>query len=300
MKVKILTGLVVFHLAAVSFVYAEKPEVNIGGLIEVGYEKIGDDPGNLRVGDIEVSIDAKLNENISGNILLRPDTPDEILDETTISLETAPISITAGKTVMPFGVFESHLISDPWTKENEILVWETNQVGVIGAYSKPPVEISLALYDSTKDEEPVSFALQVSLTPVEEITIRGSYRNQKGEDGVGTNTLTDIGAYFQFASGPVTVDIEYCGATTREKNEPKPSAYSIGLSYQVSEPLEFALRYDSLNDDDDNIILPKSRIGVGMNYTLFDAAIISVEVGSTKPEKGGSKTDYAAKLVVKF
>jgi predicted porin len=112
--------------------------------------------------------------------------------------------------------------------------------------------------------------------------------------------LTDIGAYFQFASGPVTVDIEYCGATTREKNKPKPSAYSVGLAYQASEPLELAVRYDSLNDDDDSSKSPKSRIGVGINYTILEDACLSVEYADQRSEDGHGTPSYAIKLAIEF
>jgi hypothetical protein len=288
-------------------------EVSVSGLIEVGYEKVGDEKGNLRAGDIEIGIEAKLNKQVSGAVLLRPDAEakanGDILDEATITLEDfneAPISITAGKTVMPFGVFNSHLISDPWTKEAAIgtegdtISWEINQVGVIGSYAKEPVKISLGLYDSTIDEEPTAFAAQVSLVAAEKLTIGGSYRNQKGE-GRGTNTLADISAMAQYATDPITVEIEYCKAVTREENKPKPSAYSVGLAFQATDkPIELALRYDGLNDDNENTISSKSRIGIGFNYTLFDAATLSAEVGSTKPEEGKSKTDYAAKLAIEF
>ena len=49
-----------------------------------------------------------------------------------------------------------------------------------------------------------------------------------------------------------------------------------------------------------SVTSPESRIAGGINYTLFDAATISCEVGSTKPEEGESKTNYAAKLAIEF
>lgn len=101
---------------------AQEKIFGISGSIEVGFEKKGEEKSNLSMGDIEVSLDVKLNDKVCGNVLLRPDTPQEILDEATIKLEKfhpLPISITVGKRVMPFGVFESHLISDPLTKEWE-------------------------------------------------------------------------------------------------------------------------------------------------------------------------------------
>lgn len=291
-------------LLAASSVCAET-EVSVGGLIEVSYEKAEDEKGNLGV-DAEIGIEAKLNEQVSGAILLKPAEEEigDILDEAIITLENfsqAPISITAGKTGMPFGVFESHLISDPYTKEVGDICWEIGGVvGVFGNYAKEPVKVSLALYDSTIEEEPVAFACQLSASPAEGLTIGASYRNQKGEDGADTNTLADLSAMAQYAAGPVTIDVEYSGAMTREKDEPKPSAYSAGLSYQATEPLELAVRYDGFNDDDDTVTSPESRIGAGLNYTFLEVATLSAEIGNTKPEKDDSTTDFAAKLAIEF
>ena len=296
-----IIGFIGIWLFLITPVFAEI-EVGVEGLIEVGYEKVGDESGNLSAGDIEISIDAKLNEEVSAHILLRPDTPEEILDEATISLEgfsKALLSITAGKCVMPFGVFESHLISDPWTKENSLLTWEINKVGIIGSYHKESLEFSLALYDSSSEEEPAALAAQVSAVPVEGLTLGASYRNQKGDEE-GTDVLADLSVMAQYAPGLMTIDLEYCLASDRENGEPKPSAYAVSLAYQVNEPLKLALRYDGLSDDDDTTISPESRIGIGINYALFEVATLSVEYGSIESEEGDRESSYAAKLAVEF
>jgi len=299
---------ILFALLGISLgqqVYAEA-EINVGGLIEIGYEKTGDEKGNLGAGDIEVGIEAKLNEQVSGAILLRPDVPEEILDEATITLENfsqAPISITTGKTVMPFGVFESHLLSDPWTKEVGDICWEIGGVvGVIGSYAKEPVEVSLALYDCCDNKEPCGIAGMITVAPMENFSASLSYRSQKEDEDDTTTPITtidmgDVSVAATYAAGPVTVDVEYSAAIKREGDEPKPSAYSAGLAYQATEPLELALRYDGFDDGDDNTA---SRIGAGINYTLFEMATLSAEIGSTKPEEDDSKTDYAAKLAIEF
>ncbi len=119
--------ILVLVIVLISPVFADV-KTSVGGLIEVGYEKIEKEKGKMSAGDIEVAIEAKLNDKISGNVLLRPDAEAEnngdILDEVGITLENfsqMPVSLYVGKVVMPFGVFNSHLISDPWTLENDII-----------------------------------------------------------------------------------------------------------------------------------------------------------------------------------
>ncbi|MFH1564141.1 MAG: porin [Nitrospirota bacterium] len=295
----------VLAITLVSQAYADV-ETKVGGLIEVGYEKIGKGKGVMSAEDIEVAIEVKLNDKVSGNVLLRPDAEAEndgdILDEVGITLQNfsqVPLSLYVGKAVMPFGVFNSHLISDPWTKENNVICWEINQVGLIGSYNKERANFSLAIYDSSADEEPSAIATQVSLSPIEGVTIGAGYRSQKG-DKTGTNTLSDVSAMTEYRKGPVTIDIEYCEATKREKDEPKPSAYSVGLAGKIKEPLEIALRYDGFKDDDKNAISSKSRIGIGVNYTLLEETTLSLEYGKTKLEEGDNQSSYLAKLAIEF
>jgi hypothetical protein len=121
-----------------------------------------------------------------------------------------------------------------------------------------------------------------------------------GEDGVGINTLADLHGYIQYAGGAATVDLEYCGAVIREDNEPKPSAYSFSLAYQLSEPLEIALRYDGFDDDDSSTLQSTSRIGAGFNYTLFEAATLSIEYGRTEEKNDDYQNEYLAKLAIEF
>lgn len=274
-------------------------EAGVGGLIEIYYEKIGDEPSNLGAGDIEVNINAKLSDKVTGNILLRPDTPDEILEEATITLENfsqMPISITAGRTVMPFGAFNSHLITDPVTLENDLVTWETYAVGVIGGYAHKKAEVACAFYDSSNRKNVGAFAGRISLCPKDGLTFGGSYKICFENE----SEHADLSGMAEVIIGQVTIDAEYCEVTKRENDKPKPSAYSLGLAYRATEPLELALRYEELKDDDDRATSSEARIGVGLNLSLFEAVTISLEVGSTKPEEGDSKTDYGIKLATEF
>ncbi|HAV42673.1 TPA: hypothetical protein DCX15_01470 [bacterium] len=285
--------------------YADS-EVNVGGLIEVGYEKIGEEVGNLKTGDIELGFKARLNEKVSGRIGLRLDgLPEaEALDEATITLERFsefPFFVTMGKTVMPFGVFNSHLISDPWTKENKVVTWETKAVGLVGGYAHKQVEVSCALYDSSDLKDPEALAAQISLKPTEGVTFGASYKSYHDVKNNEVLGYTDLSVMTEMVWKKMTLDGEYIVATKREENAPKPSAYSVGLAFQATESLELAVRYDKLNDDDEDRIRPDSRIGAGLNYTLFEAVTLGVEYGHTKKEEDGKgKDELLAKWAIKF
>lgn len=286
--------------------FAQKVEnFGISGSIEVGFEKVEGEKSNLSAGDIEVSVDVRLNDNVSGNVLLRPDTPDEILDEATININTKlqlPVSITVGKTVMPFGVFESHLISDSLTKK----IWETNQVGIIVGYSGNIVKASGALYDSSNNEDVDAVAFQVFVNPAEDFTIGASYKNYPEDVGTETTeSYSDVSAMFTYTKGRLTLDAEYCSATKRGKGEGKPSAYFIALAYKHMDPLEIALRYENFDDDDDETISTKSKVSCGLNYLIAEETTLSIEYTKNnserdKDDRKDGRNELYAKLALKF
>ncbi len=302
MKKVIILGGAILLLA--SLVWADT-QMSIGGLIEVGYEKIGDEVGNIEAGDIELNVKARLNEKVSGEIVLRIDKLPEAgaLDKAIITLEKfsqAPFSVTVGKTVMPFGVFDSHLISDPWTKENDLVVWETEAVGLIGGYAYKLVEVTCALYDSSDLANPGAFAAQSFLMVPDGATLGASYNAYHKDVDNESLEYSDFSIMAKLVVGRMTVNGEYSGATKRKKDAPKPTACSIGLAFQATVPLELAARYDSLNDDDEDSISVESRTGGGFNYTLFEAVTLSAEYGHTREEKGEGKDEFLAKLAIEF
>ena len=99
-------------------------KISMGGVLEVelGYEDNEEPPAmkgsDIVLATVEIGIDAEINDKVKGHILLlweEDDTPLDI-DEGTITL-TAPygLSLTAGKMYIPFGAYNSHFISYPFT-----------------------------------------------------------------------------------------------------------------------------------------------------------------------------------------
>ncbi|MBN2231391.1 MAG: LbtU family siderophore porin [Deltaproteobacteria bacterium] len=101
--------------------------VTISGLIEVeaGFTEDydGNDESDIVLATVELGIDVDLHTYVSGHILLlweEDDTEPVDLDEGYITIgntEFFPVYLQAGKMYVPFGNFESHMISDPLTLE---------------------------------------------------------------------------------------------------------------------------------------------------------------------------------------
>ena len=98
--------------------------VEIGGLIELeaGHaDADGEDPETTaELADVELGISARLSDRVEAGILLTIDDDHKIeVDEAVVGIgpSEGPWAVTAGKYCVPFGVFETNLISDPLTLE---------------------------------------------------------------------------------------------------------------------------------------------------------------------------------------
>jgi hypothetical protein len=116
--------------------------IALSGLIEVeaGYASTdysdgsSDDGSDIAVSAVELGIDADIVKHVFGHVLLKyEDDEDVFVDEATITIsgeDVVPAYLTAGKMYVPFGNFETHMISDPLTLEIAETRESAIQVGV--------------------------------------------------------------------------------------------------------------------------------------------------------------------------
>jgi len=101
--------------------------VTLSGVVEVeatsAEDFAGADTSDITLATVELGLDAEISEWVNAHLLLlweEDDTEPVDLDEGTITLgnlEKFPLYLTAGKMYVPFGSFESNMISDPLTLE---------------------------------------------------------------------------------------------------------------------------------------------------------------------------------------
>ncbi len=98
------------------------------------YHRDDDDGSDVTLATVEIGLDARISEWSSAHILLLYEEGEEndhiIIDEGTITLgnmDKFPLYLTAGRMYVPFGCFETFMISDPLTLE----MGETNDSTVL-------------------------------------------------------------------------------------------------------------------------------------------------------------------------
>jgi hypothetical protein len=237
------------------------------------------------------------------------------LDEAIVTLESkqVPLYFIGGKTVMPFGVFEDHLIEGTLAEE----LYEIDEWGAIIAFAPDfyGLDISFSIYQDPqiienlkdfqtheyrtgreKDDQWKSYIVNVTLEPVEDTLILSAFYDSEPGDGSRNDS---IGGAFTLNYRKFTLDAEYIAAMKREKGENgeqnKESAAVVSLAFDVSDSLKLAMRYAFFNDDNpgDQGEVLDYRICAGFNYSLLDLvnfsflemATLSFEYRFSKYEK---------------
>jgi len=238
------------------------------------------------------------------------------LDEAiwTLNSPRVPLYFIGGKTVMPFGAFENHLIEGPLTED----LYEIDEWGATFGFAPDffGLDISLSVYVDPQvienlndfetheyrsgrrnDDRWKSYIANVALEPVEDTLFLSAFFDSEPGDGSRNES---IGGAFTLKYWKFILDAEYIAALKREKGENgeenKESAGIVEFAFDVSDSLELATRYAFFNDDtagDQDEVLDY-RISAGFNYSLLDfvnfsfleMATLSFEYRFSKYEKG--------------
>ena len=108
-------------------------KVEIGGVIELELVSesppVGGGSTEAGVGTAELAISAAINDEFSGEIVVEQDGETIALDGATLTyeLEGHPFFATGGLQSLPFGVYDTNLISDPLTNE----LGDTDEVSLV-------------------------------------------------------------------------------------------------------------------------------------------------------------------------
>jgi len=139
-----------------------KTKVNVSGLLETEASFSNSKAGGTStktsdtvLATMELHVDAQLTDMVSGHIMLlheEDDTPFG-LDEATITIgKEEGLSLTTGQMYVPFGSFDTNMVSDPMTLE----MGETRESALLLSYVTGSITASAYLFNGSihKAEEP--------------------------------------------------------------------------------------------------------------------------------------------------
>lgn len=214
------------------------------------------------------------------------------LDEAIVTLKSlqAPLYLVAGKTVMPFGVFEDHLIEGTVAED----VYEIDDWGAtigfnpdfygldvsFSVYRRPQVIENLQNEDThdwrsgrQKEDNFRSFIASATVEPIEDLLSLSAFYQSEPGDG---DRNRSIGGALSLQHWKFILDAEYITALERElgenEEENKESAAVVGLAFTPLDSLVLATRFEDFSDDtsgDQDEVLDY-RIVTGFSYSLLE------------------------------
>ncbi|MCU7842870.1 MAG: LbtU family siderophore porin [Candidatus Thiodiazotropha sp. (ex Monitilora ramsayi)] len=293
---------------------------HIGGVVEVeaGFQnpEDGDSESSLTLATAELAIALEITPVVSSEIvLLYEDDGEEALDVDIATITLAPTEswfINAGQFYVPFGIFDTQMISDPLTLE----LGETRETAVQFGMVAGSVSGSIYLFDGDASENNTSsidnfgahldFALEGNN---HSFTAGLGYINDLGD----SDTLIDyagdvhnrVGGFTFIAglhSGPFIVIGEYLGANDEFETGEKPAAYNLEAGYSFSlagRDTNVAIGIQG-TDDAEGIGLPEEILITALSLQLFDSTRLGFEYANTEDYDGTNSDMVTVQLASEF
>jgi hypothetical protein len=300
-------------------------KITLGGFIDLDFDyydrsdvsdKNSNSTSDLGLGSVDLELRVFFNEWVKTKIVLAADDVGKedgddkiILDEATFTMKCpqVPLYFTGGKTVLPFGVFEDHLIVGTLIED----LYEIDTVGATLGVTPDlyGLDISVTVYegqeiienledfgthefsqDRQEEDDVSSFIVNVTLEPVEDMLTFSVFYDSEPGDGRRNQT---IGGAFTLDVWKLSLDGEYITALARENGENgeenKESAWVMGIALQPidSVPLEFVTRYEDFDDDEkgDQDEVLDYRYVAGFSYKFLKWATFFFEYDYLKYER---------------
>ena len=313
----------------------------ISGLLEAEYGTGEDFDGNsssdIVLATVEIAVDAEISEWFSGHVVLlheEDDTPFEV-DQGFITYGNSflsSFSINIGQQYLPFGVFESNLVSDPLTLE----IGETRESAIVFAYDGS-IYASFYMFNGEVNEtggddsvdgmgfnlgyahEGESMNFDVGVSYISNIKdsdgLSGGIIEYREENLIDPPEEVDeyiagFGGHLILEWGSLTFITEFIAAMDNfdsgelAANQRKPSASNMEIAYSISD--DFVVAFGIQNSVDMAGYLPESRALLGFSYALDEKTGLGVEFagdndyGTADGGTGNSSASLTVQLATEF
>lgn len=273
--------------------------ISISGLIEVeaAAEKTdfadggSNSASDLVLATVQLGLATELTEQIHANIVLlhEEDGADLEVDEAAIDLDFAPLFGRIGRIYVPFGVYNSHFVSDPLTLE----LGETRETAALIGYGHKLFSASLFVFngDSEKigeDDQIRDWGGSIVLTPLEGLELGGSYLSDLADNDA--ELVTDLqrrvagwSTFLTYQHGPFGVVCEVVGAARSfaagdldengDGSGDQPLTWNVELSWALG-LVELAVRYEGSEEFAGQ---PERQYGVAASWSPWEHSTLSLE-----------------------
>ncbi len=300
--------------------------LTFGGLLEMEafYDKTkgSDATSDLSLSTAQLSTEVAINENIDGHIiLLYEETPgdDTIkVDEAVISLHCPKsflgqsAAFYGGKMYVPFGKFNSGMITDPLTVD----LGETQNTAAIFVLEGDLWHLSSGFFSGEIDnskENIDTLVAALELTPFEGVSLGVSYLSDLAESGAGlvsssalyTSSVAGASGFVSLGFDSFGLEAEVVTALDDFSNSligstdltgKRPLALTLEADWKPTAETQLALRYEKAHDFQDDL----KRYGMSASYGLFTNTVIALEYLYTDVNTGLDNQKLTGQLAFSF
>jgi hypothetical protein len=279
-------------------------KIELHGLIEVEsfYNKPegGDESSDLTLATVELGLDIQATDYLGGHILLlweEGETEPVDLDEAVIRL-TYPrplwgmtAGFTGGKMYLPFGKFNSYMITDPLTLD----LGETNQSAGLLTLEGDKWTLQAGAFsgetDTFGDNDTIDgWVATLEVQPSQQFGFGTSLISDLAEsdiqlvenDDLYHESVMGASAWISYQIGQFGMEAEYVTALDKfdaalvglsDLTGKRPSAWNLELAWMPDDRWQIAGRYEQADDFQDDA----TRYGTTISYGLFEHAVLAVE-----------------------
>lgn len=279
-------------------------DLHLEATIEVtgSYFKQGDDKdSDVNLDTAELDLTGNLTDNLSLFASLLYEEGEEnnhvIFDQAYFMYaieQLEGLSLVGGKITMPFGVYNTALISDPLTLQ----LGEITDAAFGLAFESEHIDLNAYVFGGDIEDDPdeVCWLASVTLKPNENISVWAGLVSDIAEcamdddindaiaeaEEAGTDTGYDaalgVNAGAMVTVGDLTVSAEYVGATDDielcGEATGKPQAWAVDASFAATEKLTLGARYEGSKEWAD---MPETQFGAGAEYAINDNLAVAFE-----------------------
>ena len=255
--------------------------VAIGGAIEVqlaSTNAAGEDgtiAGELAA--VDLAVEAAINDEWSGTVAVTAGDDAIEIDEAFLTYEPggAGFSVTAGDTGVPFGVYDTNLISDPLT----LSIGDTSGVSLTLAGEVSALNWSLFALNANEFADVYGVAAGFGAGSGDAtFGASVSFINDLSESEVGIEAM-GMAASATASLGPATAIVEYVNAFDAVDSGAEPSAWSIEGAYGLAlgdTEATLAVGY-SATSDGDAAGLAETLMLLGISVSVWENVGVSLE-----------------------
>lgn len=341
MKFNILPVPVLVSVALANPLHAAEnafPKIEIGGAVEIEASQnspyAGNTTSDVVVATAELSASAQINKNVSANITLLYEEDDTPLEVDVATLTYTPTNsdwaITAGQTFVPFGVFDSNMVSDPFTLD----IAETRESAIQLDYESGSFLTSFYMFNGSNkknagnDDKIDNFGFNIGYK-TDGLAITAGYINDIGDtngiqdtinSNLGNNNTQDHVAGFAlsaiYETGNINVIAEYITANdtfaTTELSfngqgaEPSALNLEFGYGFEMSGmPASLGIAYQQ-TDEALGLGLAETRLSAALSIELMENTALAFEYAqdddysTTDGGTGQSASTITAQLAIEF